>query len=244
MGLQFGLIGKTLKHSFSRKYFQRKFEKQNLDHSYRLFELNTIDQLNEVLNTQQLRGLNVTIPYKEEVISFCDELDHSAKKIGAVNVLKISDNKIIGYNSDYYGFKESLNNWIENIQNIKALVLGTGGAAKAVCVALDDLNIYYRTVSRSANKGEITYEQLKTTNDFKGSQLIINTTPLGMFPDNERKPELPYELLNPDYYLYDLVYNPEETAFMKKGLEKGARVKNGLEMLELQAEKSWQIWNS
>lgn len=244
MGLRFGLIGKTLKHSFSREYFQSKFEKQNLDHSYHLFEVNTIDQLNEILNTQQLRGLNVTIPYKEEVISFCDELDHSAKKIGAVNVLKISDNKVIGYNSDYYGFKESLANWIKNTQNIKALVLGTGGAAKAVCVALDDLSIHYKAVSRSALKGEITYKQLATTNDFKESQLIINTTPLGMFPNNERKPELPYELLNPGYYLYDLVYNPEETAFMKKGLEKGAHVKNGLEMLELQAERSWQIWTT
>lgn len=244
--IQYGLLGRTLKHSFSKKYFEEKFERESIkDCTYNLFEIATIEELPEMLNSKpQLRGFNVTIPYKEEVMQYLDALDESAENVGAVNVVKIENGQLIGYNSDYFGFKHSLETWIDpTVKN--ALVLGTGGASKAVEAALVDLDIHYIIVSREAKEGCFTYAQLnKIPAMFSTFRLIINTTPVGMFPNIDEAPSLPYDHASPEQYFYDLVYNPEMTLFMKKGLEKGAKAKNGLEMLHLQAEKAWQIWNS
>lgn len=244
----FGLIGYPLSHSFSQKYFSEKFRKEKIrDVVYENFEIKHIDDLPALLDSYpDLKGLNVTIPYKEDVGKYIDNLDHSAEKVGAVNVIKIlPDGSKIGFNSDYYGFRTSLETWISNsISNLKALVLGTGGASKAVCIVLDDCNIPFSTVSRDIAKADYDYYELtEDTGIIQDHRLIINSTPLGMYPNVNEAPHLPYELLNADFYLYDLIYNPEITLFLNKGREAGARIKNGLEMLELQAEKSWDIWN-
>lgn len=244
----YGLIGASLKHSFSRNYFTEKFKNENrVNCHYELFELPDISQFPALISGQHaLRGLNVTIPYKEAVMPYLDRLDASAEKVGAVNVIQIADNGIkTGYNSDYFGFRESLEKWLgKEISQIKALVLGTGGAAKAVKSALADLNIGYLQVSRKTSPQAISYENLRDHYILSRYPLVINTTPLGMFPNNGQAPDLDYDEITSGHYLYDLVYNPTKTLFMKKGLEKGAKVKNGLEMLHLQAEKSWEIWNS
>lgn len=241
----FGLIGKSLTHSFSKKYFTQKFQKESISNvAYELFEIDTIQKLPRLIESQRpnLRGLNVTIPYKKEVIPYLDRLDASAQKVGAVNVIRIQDDTCVGYNSDYFGFHNSLVNWMSS--SAKALILGTGGAADAVKAVLQDLSIEYKSVSRTDGVNKITYEDLKNNPDLvTRHQLIINTTPLGMFPQTDSKPEIPYHLIGDQHYLYDLIYNPEKTAFLIEGQGNGARVKNGLEMLELQAEKSWEIWN-
>lgn len=241
----YGLIGFPLTHSFSKKYFTEKFERENIaDSKYDLFEISEAEKVLEVIkNNPDLRGLNVTIPHKETVISFLDEIDPAAKAIGAVNVVKINNGKLKGYNSDYYGFKQSLEELIEGSKDLKALILGTGGAAKAVKAALEALNIPYVFVSRKKEAGNFTYAEIneKLLSEYK---LIINTSPLGMYPKIDTFPDLPYQYLTPGHFLFDLVYNPEETAFMKKGAEKGAKTRNGLEMLHLQAEKAWEIWNT
>ena len=243
----FGLIGKKLGHSFSQQYFTDKFEKLSLnDHRYQLFELSSIHDLPDLIhNNPQLAGLNVTIPYKEEVISLLDSIDEQAEAIGAVNVVKIENGKLHGFNSDYYGFKTSLQNWLPgDIKDLKALILGTGGASKAVAAALQSLNIPYSFVSRSVERYGLTYQHLMDDQEILiHHKLIINTTPLGMYPNLVDAPELPYHRLSPQYYLYDLVYNPEITIFMNKGAAVGANTMNGLAMLHLQAEKSWDIWN-
>jgi shikimate dehydrogenase len=239
----FGLIGYPLSHSFSKKYFTAKFEKENITGcQYELFELKDIQELPLLIEeTPGLRGLNVTIPYKQEVKQFLDSLDSSAEKVGAVNVVKINDDKTLtGYNSDYYGFRQSLENWLPRL-DFKALVLGTGGSSKAVTSALVDLNIPFRKVSRNAGGGLTTYQDLDESL-LKTHKLIINTTPLGMSPNTDAAPPIRYEWLDSENYLYDLIYNPEETKFMMLGKARGAQVKNGLEMLHLQAEKSWEIW--
>lgn len=237
----FGLIGKKLGHSFSKKYFEKKFNELNLsDHTYSLFEIEDIAGIEKILKHKP-KGLNVTIPYKEEIISFLDRLDHSAKKVGAVNVISLEKNAFVGYNSDFYGFKTTLQNWLST-PILKALVLGTGGASKAVIAALVELGIDVQSVSRTPGKNLITYEEI-TSEIIEEHQLIINTTPLGMYPKVNESPAIPYQMLTDRHYLYDLVYNPEQTEFLKKGQVKGAQVKNGLEMLHLQAEKSWEIWN-
>lgn len=243
---KFGLIGKTLKHSFSQKYFTEKFEKENIKNSeYHLFELETIDKVKDLFNLEGLKGFNITIPYKEDIKPYLDNFDHSAEKVGAVNVVKLNDDSTkTGYNTDYYGFKKSLEIWAD-LDNIdKALILGTGGAAKAIIAAMDDLNISYKIVSRSKGKADLTYDDLLSGELIKEYPLIINCTPLGTYPDIETKPDLPYEKLEKFHHLYDLVYNPEVTAFLNEGQKRGAKIKNGLEMLQLQAEKSWEIWNS
>jgi shikimate dehydrogenase len=246
-----GLLGFPLTHSFSKKYFSEKFEKENIKgFQYDLYEISEIDELKDIFSKNpELIGLNVTIPYKQVIIPFLDDLDASAKRIGAVNVIKIlADGKKVGYNSDYFGFKKSLEQWLrsENIelqqhknQNIKALILGTGGASKAVKVALEDLNIETQFVSRIHKKDVISYQSLKNQ---LLPQIIINTTPLGMFPEIESFPDISYQKFTENHFLYDLVYNPEETQFLKKGKLQGAKTKNGLEMLHLQAEKAWAIW--
>ena len=235
-----------MSHSFSKKYFSEKFKKENIaDTSYELFELENITLLPDLLDQQPtLKGFNVTIPYKKEILPFLNEIDPSAAKVGAVNVVKVkSDGTMHGYNSDYYGFKISLENWCP--VKPQALVLGTGGAADAVCAVLKELNLKFNKVSRQKTKGGYTYEELINRPEIMDIyKLVVNTTPLGMYPDENSKPNLPYEALTPKHYLYDLVYNPEITAFMKSGMDSGANVKNGLEMLELQAERSWEIWNT
>lgn len=244
----FGLIGFPLSHSFSQKYFSEKFKKEEiLNVVYQNFEIKHIDDLPALLDSYpELRGLNVTIPYKEDVKKYMDNLDHSAEKVGAVNVIKIlPDGSRKGFNSDYYGFRTSLESWINmRVSNLKALVLGTGGAAKAVRIVLDDCNIPYSTVSRDIAKADFDYYELTENSQIiMDHKLIVNTTPLGMYPNINEAPHIPYDSLNSDHYLYDLIYNPETTLFLSKGKENGAKIKNGLEMLELQAEKSWDIWN-
>jgi shikimate dehydrogenase len=242
----YGLIGYRLSHSFSKKYFTEKFQREGIkDCIYENFPLDTIQEFSALLRSDaNLRGFNVTIPYKQEIIPFLNDLDPAAKEIGAVNVIRVMDDgKLIGYNSDYYGFKNSLEEFISKNIAHKALVLGTGGAAKAVVTALRDLGIPYRYVSRTKGENILSYAELNAQlmNEYS---IIINTSPLGMYPDVDSFPAIPYEFLTDQHYLYDLVYNPEETVFMKKGRERGAHVMNGLPMLIGQAEKAWEIWNS
>ena len=241
----YGLIGKKLSHSFSKKYFTNKFREEQLDYCrYELFELQNINEVNKLLENEDLRGFNITIPYKQEILPYLDKLDDSAKSVGAVNVVKIIDSGLVGYNSDYYGFKDSLEKWLPDDSTFKALVLGTGGASKAVIAALEKLNISFRLVSRQpGNKSVISYEEISPS-VLRDYRLIINTTPLGMSPNTDSCPELDYGQLGESHYLYDLVYNPEITLFLQKGMDRKAKTKNGLEMLHLQAEKSWEIWNS
>jgi shikimate dehydrogenase len=244
----YALIGFPLGHSFSKKYFTEKFEKMGLSetHEYKLFELPDIQELPQLLkNETNLKGLNVTIPHKQAVMPFLDGLDESAEKVGAVNVIKfMEDGRLIGYNSDYYGFKTSLENFLfeVNIPLIKALVLGNGGAGKAVVAALKDLGIDYKTVSRTKSEENISYDEIPSL--IADYQLIINCSPVGTYPKSEQCPNIPYESLTENHYLYDLVYNPLETLFLQKGKEKGAKIHNGLRMLHLQAEKAWEVWNS
>ena len=242
---QYGLIGFPLSHSFSKKYFAEKFQKEGItDSNYDLYEIEQASKLEDVIKSvgKDLKGLNVTIPHKQEVIPLMDKMDAAAKKIGAVNVIKIQNGKLKGYNSDYFGFKRALEELLKGDHNLTALVLGTGGASKAVITALEDLNIPFQYVSRKASENILAYEQLDS-NTVKSNRLLINCTPLGMHPNVDTCPELDYEAISDSHYLFDLVYNPEETLFMEKGLLKGAQVKNGLDMLVYQAEKSWEIWN-
>ncbi|MDW7693399.1 shikimate dehydrogenase [Flammeovirgaceae bacterium SG7u.111] len=242
---KFGLIGYPLSHSFSKKYFSEKFVKESIqDASYELFSIEDIDLLPEVLKSNAgLKGLNVTIPYKQQVIQYLDDMSEAAKKIGAVNVLKVEGGRLVGYNSDYIGFKESLVDFLKGTKINSALILGTGGASKAVRAVLDDLAIDWNLVSRKGEGEVLSYNDVDRVL-LEKNKLVINTTPLGMSPNIEVCPNLPYDAAGEGHYFYDLVYNPEETLFMKKAKAYGAYVKNGLEMLHLQAEASWDIWNS
>ncbi|GAB3948648.1 shikimate dehydrogenase [Spirosoma harenae] len=243
---RYGLIGFPLTHSFSQRYFSEKFEREGIKNSqYDLFEMADLSALSNLFNLSGLRGLNVTIPHKQAVLPYLDRLDASAEKIGAVNVIKLEiDGSRTGYNSDYYGFQNSLLDWLKSLDrkptDLQALVLGTGGASKAVTVALTDLGISYKFVSRTKNANGFTYSELDTVLDTY--QLIINGSPVGTYPRIDEAPTLPYHLLTSRHLLYDLVYNPAETLFMKRGQAYGAAVHNGLRMLELQAEKAWEIW--
>lgn len=247
----FGLIGYPLQHSFSSKFFNEKFERENIDAEYLNFEIEDIHELRKVIVfNPHLEGLNVTIPYKEAVIPFLDEISPIAKEIGAVNVIKIERSfgntygyKLIGDNTDYIGFKDSLAPLIHPDHHLSALVLGTGGASKAVCKALESLNIKWKYVSRSAKGDNYTYDSI-TPEIVSNNKIIVNTTPLGTFPNVEEYPQLPYDSLTSNHLLYDLVYNPNETAFMKRGKHMGSIVKNGAEMLQLQALAAWDIWNN
>jgi shikimate dehydrogenase len=243
----FGLIGSTVSHSFSKSYFDEKFFREGLrDYHYELFPLKNISDLESLLkDTKGLTGLNVTIPYKEQVLKYLDEVDGSAKKIGAVNVIKIKDGKLKGYNTDSEAFHETLQKWLPTETKFKALILGTGGSSKAVQEALKKLKIEYMVVSRSAKKGIITYDHLdKNPKIISESGLIVNTTPLGMSPNTETMPNIDFEQIGGDHFVYDLIYNPARTMFLQKAEMRGATIKNGLEMLHVQAEKSWIIWNN
>ena len=241
----YGLIGKKLTHSFSKKYFTEKFQRENIpDSEYQLFEIATIEEFPKLIASlgSSLAGLNVTIPYKQAVIPYLDGLDETAEKVGAVNVIKpTASGALIGYNSDLIGFTNSFQKFVPNTAGKQALVLGNGGAAKAVCVALENLAIPYKLVSRRESADTITYSELSEAR-MNQYQIVVNTTPLGMYPNVEDAPALPYQALPTESYLYDLVYNPEETLFMRKGLAQGAKAKNGLEMLHGQAEAAWEIW--
>ncbi len=244
MANQYGLIGYPLGHSFSKKFFDDKFEKLKLSDSYNLFELEHIQAFKTLISERNLKGINVTIPYKQTVIPFLDKLDKSAQLVGAVNVIKNNGGKLTGYNTDYPAFKTTLKKWLDNT-NLKALILGTGGASKAVIAALNDLKISWQQVSRKESAASISYTRLQEKeNLIQDFNLIINTTPLGMAPHVEATADIPYSKLTSSHYLYDLVYNPEETQFMKLGKAAGSKSKNGLEMLHLQAELAWDIWNA
>jgi shikimate dehydrogenase len=244
----YGLIGYPLTHSFSQRHFTEKFAREHIaDSRYELFSLPDVATLPAVLATPGLRGLNVTIPHKLAVLPYLTRLDVSAQRVGAVNVIKPeADGSLTGYNSDYYGFRQSLLSWLAGAGepalpgNLQALVLGTGGAAKAVTAALTDLGVPFQPVSRGGGAGLLTYADVPGL--LADYRLIINTSPVGMYPAVDAAPDLPYGLLTSRHFLYDLVYNPAETRFMALGRARGAAVLNGLPMLELQAEKAWEIW--
>lgn len=236
---KFGLIGNPLAHSFSEKFFTDKFKRQSIkDCSYKLFPLQRIDQLPALLEREHLQGFNVTIPYKESVLSYLSELSNEAKQIGAVNCVRIENEKLIGHNTDVFGFEVSLSQWL-NKPIKQALILGNGGSAKAVKFVLKRLEIPFEIVSRS---GALNYTNLHTSL-VHDSHLIINTTPLGMTPQTEAFPNIAYEAIGSQHFVFDLIYNPSETPFLRKCKLAGASIKNGAEMLKLQAEKSWEIWS-
>ncbi len=244
---KYGLIGFPLEHSFSAAYFHNKFKLESItDAIYKNYPLENIEELTSLINNEiELCGLNVTIPYKKKVFKFLDSIDQQAKNAGSVNVIKIIrfDRKTIlkGYNSDIYGFRQSLLPYLDN--NVKqALILGTGGSSGAVAYVLDSLNINKIFVSRTPGDNRITYRDI-TDALIKNTRLIVNTTPIGMYPETDAKPEIPYDLLTKSHILYDLIYNPEKTLFLKEGEKRGCMIINGLSMLKLQAEKSWEIWN-
>ena len=243
--IKLGLIGYPLVHSFSKKYFNEKFDNENIKNvSYQNYELKNINELKSLIKkNSNLRGLNVTIPYKEKVIKYLDKIDEKYLNIGAVNVIKIIDNKLFGINTDYEAFKITLKEWLDTSFNSKALILGTGGSSKSVSLALKELNIDHNFVSRKKRKNVFSYDELLDIKTFSNYKLIINTTPLGMYPKINLLPNIPYRLITKNYFLYDLVYNPKTTKFLEKGKRKGAKIKNGLEMLHLQAELSWNYWN-
>jgi len=244
--ITFGLVGKAISYSFSRGYFAEKFKNLKLEnHQYVNFDLETVDPLKQVIEARKegLKGLNVTIPYKQEVQQFLTSIDKDAEEIGAVNTIKLNDDgTVVGYNTDVYGFKTSIEPLLKN-HHTKALILGTGGASKAVAYAFKKLGIDYKFVSRTGKFGGFSYEDLNSE-VIQEYTVIVNCSPLGTSPQIELKPNIPYEDLSSKHLLFDLIYNPSETTFLKLGKEKGAVVKNGYEMLELQAEKSWEIWNN
>ncbi len=244
---KYGLIGYPLGHSFSIGYFNEKFQNECIDATYENFEIPSIENLTEILDSNpELKGLNVTIPYKEKVISYLDSISPEARAIGAVNVIKVTHKgnktELKGYNSDVIGFTQSIEPLLERYHK-KALVLGTGGASKAIIFSLKSLGIETLTVSRYERHGCVRYEDI-TPEMIKEYNVIVNCTPCGMYPQTDDCPNLPYEAMDSHTLLYDLIYNPDETLFLKKGKAQGATVKNGLEMLLLQAFASWNFWNT
>ena len=244
--IKFGLLGKNISYSFSRKYFTEKFQKLGLkSYKYYNFDIPEVEEFPFILyhKEHEFRGLNVTIPYKESVIKYLNKIESNAKEIGAVNTIKITDeNKLIGYNTDFYGFQKSIEPLLKT-HHKKALILGTGGASKAVAYALKMMKIEYKFVSRKLAENRFLYTQLNE-DILKEYTIIINCTPIGTHPNIDDTPKIPYHYLSSNHLLYDLIYNPAKTKFLNEGEKKGAVIKNGLEMLELQAEKSWEIWNS
>ena len=244
---KYGLIGYPLGHSFSISYFNQKFADEGINAKYENFEIENIDQLQEILDMNpDLRGLNVTIPYKEKVIEYLDSITPEAQSIGAVNVIRVTHEgkkiKLKGYNSDVIGFTKSIEPMLDKKWHQKALILGTGGASKAINYGLKSLGLETVFVSRYQRPGTIQYEQI-TPEVVREYNVIVNCTPLGMYPHTDECPLLPYEAMDYHTILYDLIYNPDETLFMKRGREHGADVKNGLEMLLLQAFVSWEFWH-
>ncbi|MGB5237314.1 MAG: shikimate dehydrogenase [Flavobacteriaceae bacterium] len=241
--IKYGLVGKNIAYSFSRSYFTSKFRKMGLeDHVYENFDLKNIEEFSLLLNSHDgLCGLNVTTPYKEVIMPFLDEIEPKASEIGAINTIQFTSRGLIGHNTDVFGFKEAISTMLQP-QDKKALILGTGGASKAVAYVLGQLGIEYRFVSRTPGPDQLNYRDLKSEH-MGAHTLVVNCTPLGTSPNTNQKPPLPYHLLGERHFLFDLIYNPEETLFLKEGRQRGARVLNGQSMLELQAEKAWEIWN-
>lgn len=240
----YGLIGYPLGHSFSQRFFTQKFEEEQIEAQYLNFELEDLTTIKEVLKDKTIKGLNVTIPYKKDIFAYLDEVSDEAKAIGAVNVIKlIRENnqlKLVGYNSDIFGFKGSIRPLLKPFHQ-KALVLGTGGASNAIKVGLSQLGITTQSVSRTKQDDTITYNEV-TKEVLTEYNIIVNCTPLGTYPNIEGAPDIPYQHLSTQHLLYDLVYNPAETSFLRQGRVQGATTKNGLEMLYLQAIKAWEIW--
>lgn len=241
---RYGLVGKNISYSFSRGYFSQKFSDLGLDdHSYENFDLQHRDEFKSLIaQNRNLKGLNVTIPYKEAVIPFLDELDGQAEEIGAVNTIKFSDNKLKGFNTDAFGFMNSIKPYLQD-HHTRALILGTGGASKAIAFAFKELGIGFKFVSRTPSVDQLDYEDLDGSHMAVHS-IIVNCTPLGTYPDITRKPKIPYTFVSSKHLLFDLIYNPEKSAFLLEGEKQGATTCNGYRMLELQAEKAWEIWNS
>jgi shikimate dehydrogenase len=240
---RYGLVGKDIAYSFSRSYFAKKFQKEDIsDCTYENFDLESIEDIQTILKSENLSGLNVTIPYKEAIIPYVDQLSEDAKIIGAVNTVRIlADGTTEGHNTDAYGFRAALlRQW--NNHADKALILGTGGASKAVRYVLEQMNIEPLFVSRNPRAGQISYEQIDASL-IESHKLIINCTPIGTHPKIDQAPQIPYDLINSGHFLFDLIYNPDETLFLAEGKKKGATLQNGYFMLEQQAEKSWNIWN-
>jgi len=244
---KYGLIGYPLGHSFSISYFNQRFQDEGIDAVYENFEIPSIEALDEVIGANpELKGLNVTIPYKEKVIPYLDSITPEARAIGAVNVIKVThegrNTKLKGFNSDVIGFTKSIEPMLEKKWHKKALILGTGGASKAINFGLHHLGLETVFVSRYERPDTIQYDKI-TPDVVKEYNVIVNCTPLGMYPKTEECPQLPYEAMDSHTILYDLIYNPDETLFMKRGAQYGAQTKNGLEMLLLQAFASWEFWH-
>ncbi len=244
---KYGLIGKDIGYSFSRGYFKNKFETEHIEATYSNFDVATMADLKQTLDNSFVKGYNVTIPYKERIINLLDELDDHASKIGAVNTIRREeDGRLIGFNTDFIGFRDSLLPYVENLDfkkdNFKALILGTGGASKGVRYALEQMGIKCQFISRKRTNDTLTYENL-TKEIIADHKFIINTTPVGTFPGVDAFPHIPYEHIDKSHVMYDLIYNPPQTAFLKLGAAQGATIINGLKMLELQAEASWSLWN-
>lgn len=243
MTKRFGLIGERLTHSFSKSYFEEKFLKLSLsNYVYNNYEFADLSKVNELLREPEIKGLNVTNPYKTQIIPYLSQLSDEAKEINAVNCIKIFDGKSIGYNTDCYGFSQSIKPFLEPTHN-RALIIGTGGSSKAVAYALQKIGVDIFYLSRTAQSSSkvITYESLNA-NVIKACKLIINCTPIGLFPDIKVSPDIPYEYITSEHLCYDLIYNPEETQFLKNCKTQGALIVNGLSMLHQQAEKAWEIW--
>ncbi|MEZ4911945.1 MAG: shikimate dehydrogenase [Saprospiraceae bacterium] len=239
--LLYGLIGKSLQHSFSPAYFQAKFEKLSLDAKYRSYPILDISEFPNLISRNVFKGLNVTIPYKTQIIKYLDNVDNIATSIDAVNTIAFRNGKLSGYNTDVIGFEQALKDFVGDFKIIKAaLILGNGGAAKAVQFVLRCQGIPYLVITRNSNHD---YEWLMS-NGFGCHNLIVNTTPIGMYPDVNKAVKIPYDDLNENFFLFDLVYNPKESLFLSLGKQQGAHVSNGLKMLEYQAEAAWNIWNS
>ena len=239
---RYGLVGKNIEYSFSRSYFAEKFKKEKIENcSYENFDLDSIEKIKAILVKENVKGLNVTIPYKESIINFLDRLSEDARIIGAVNTVRfLEDGTTEGYNTDAHGFEAALlKKW--NNHSKKALILGTGGASKAIEYVLKKMNIEPLFVSRKPFKDQISYDQIDDS-IMSTHLLIINCTPIGTHPDLNKAPNIPYDLLTKDHFLFDLIYNPKKTLFLRKGIEIGCTTQNGLLMLEKQAEKSWNIW--
>jgi shikimate dehydrogenase len=241
--VRFGLVGRNIAYSFSKGYFSQKFAALGLsDHTYENFDLPDIAHFPALIkNTDALKGLNVTIPYKQAVIRYLDQISKKAKAVGAVNTIQFNKTGIKGYNTDVYGFEKSIKPYLKK-HHTKALILGTGGASKAVAYVFDELGIFYQLVSRNPKKGLVTYEAL-SENILQEFTVIVNCSPVGTFPNTTEKPQIAYDFLGPRHLLYDLIYNPPKTAFLKEGEARGAQICNGLKMLEFQAEKAWEIWH-
>ncbi len=244
--MQFGLIGKSLSHSFSKKYFEEKFKNEKLSNfSFTNFELNSISEFENIIkHNPLLKGLSVTVPYKEQIIPFINELSSEANEIGAINCINFLNGKSLGYNTDVFGFKTSIKPFLEPKHN-RALIFGTGGSSKAIAYALNQIGVDYFFVTSSQNKKNANTFFYSELSEIILSQflLLINCTPVGMFPDVNKSPNIPYDFVTENHLVYDLIYNPAETFFLKNCKAKGAITINGYSMLQLQAEKAWEIWN-